>query len=314
MKSYEGVLINEEHTFESLSGDVTMRFQYLKPTSVKEAISILDKLQGKAKIIAGGTDLILQMKNDKITPECVVDITGISSLDYIDYSEENGLRIGALTSIRALETSSVLHQRYPVIAQAANQLGSVAIRNMATVGGNLCNAAPSAETAPAFIGQSAKARIIGPNSERVVPLEDFFTGPGTTVLANGELLVEIQVPVPSPDTKGIYLKHALRGTIDLAIVGVAAVITVTPEDKICQDIKLVLGASAPIPMRARNAEKRLKGKKVDDNLIIESSQAASAESRPISDVRASAEYRRKIIEVLTRRALKQLLDQTSGDY
>lgn len=282
-----------------------MRFQYLEPTSIEEAISILSEYGNKAKIIAGGTDLLVQIRSKTIRPEYLVDISRIPKLDYKE--ENDGLRIGALTTIRALEKSAELHQRYPVISQAAGQLGSVAVRNMGTLGGNLCNAAPSAETAPALIGLSARAKIVGPDGERVVPLENFFVGPGETVLKKGELLVEIQVPPMPPDTKAVYLKHAIRGSIDLAIVGVAAIVTLEPGSNVCKDIKLVLGAVAPTPMRAHQAEEIIKVKKIDDALIDKCAQVASDESRPITDVRASDWYRKEMVKVFTRRAIKEAI-------
>jgi carbon-monoxide dehydrogenase medium subunit len=194
-----------------------MRLEYLEPQSVEEVVSLLSKYNGKAKIIAGGTDLVVQMRDKAINLEYLIDITCITGLDYISYDEKRGLMIGALVPVRTLERSIELRQRYPVICQAASQLGSVAIRNVATIGGNLCNAAPSAESAPALIGLSARAKIVGPDGERVVALEDFFTGPGSTVLKKGELLAEIQVPVLLPNTRGIYLKHSMRGTVDLFV-------------------------------------------------------------------------------------------------
>jgi len=284
-----------------------MRFEYLQPVTIEQAISLLTKHDGKAKVIAGGTDLVVQMRRKEVRPQYVVDIAGIPGLDYINYDEKQGLRIGALTTIRALETSNELQQRYPVISQAASQLGSVAIRNVATLGGNLCNAAPSAETAPSLIGLQATAKIIGPDGERIASLEDFFTGPGSTILKTGELLLEIQVPVPSPGTRGIYLKHAIRGTVDLAIVGVAVIVTPEAGGEVCQDINVVLGAVASTPMRARSAEEMMRGERIDDALIDRSAQAASDEARPISDVRASAQYRKEMVKVFTRRALREAM-------
>lgn len=284
-----------------------MRFDYLQPKTVEEAISLLSKFDGKAKVIAGGTDLLVQIRNKAIKSERVVDIGSIPGLDYINYDEKRGLSIGALTTIRTLETSSEIQRRYPVICRAASQLGSVAIRNMATIGGNLCNAAPSAENAPALIGLSATCKIVGPGGQRVVPLEEFFIGPGSTVLKKGELLIEIQVPVPLPHTRGAYLKHGIRGTIELAIVGVATILTLAPKARVCRDIRVVLGAVAPIPMRARKAEKVLRGKKIDEALMNEAAEAASREARPITDVRATAEYRREMVGVFTRRAIREAL-------
>lgn len=284
-----------------------MRFNYLEPATIEEAVSLLGKYDGKAKVVAGGTDLVVQIREKLIAPEYVVDIGYISGLDRIDYDETQGLRIGALATIRAIEKSSKICQVYPAIAQSAGLLGSVAIRNVATIGGNLCNAAPSADTAPALIGLSAKGKIIGPDGEKIVSLEEFFTGPGCIVCEPGELLVEIQVPVPSPGTRGVYLKHG-RSAIDLATVGVAVIMTMEP-GAVCRDVKIVLGAVAPTPMRARKAEEVLRGKKVEPALIEKSAQAAADEARPITDVRASAEYRKEMVKVYTRRAIAQLVAQ-----
>lgn len=281
-----------------------MRFEYLEPASIEEAVSLLGRYDDEARVIAGGTDLLVQIKDKSVRPEYVVDIGYIAGLDYISYDEKQGLRIGALSTIRALEKSNKISQTYPVISQAAGLLGSVAIRNVATIGGNLCNAAPSADTAPALIGLSARANIVGTGGGRVVPLEEFFTGPSETVIKRGELLVEVQVPVPPPETKGVYLKLS-RTAVDLATVGVAVIVTLG-NGGTCKDIKIVLGAVAPTPMRAKRAEEILRGKRVDEALIEEASRVASGEAQPITDVRASAEYRREMVKVLTRRALKQI--------
>jgi carbon-monoxide dehydrogenase medium subunit len=282
-----------------------MYFTYLEPGTIEEAISSLTKYEGKAKVIAGGTDLLVQIRGNVLKPEYLVDIEYIPGLDYIKYDEKQGLSIGALTTIRTLERSTELQKKYPVISQAAHQMASVAIRNVGTLGGNLCNAAPSADTAPSLIGLEAKAKLIGPDGERMIALEDFFTGPGESVLKPGELLVEIQVPPVPGSSKSVYLKHSIRGSIDLAIVGVAA--TVTMDGERCQDVRIVLGAVAPTPMKAKEAEKVLKDKKIDDDLIERASQAVLNECRPITDVRASAEYRREMVRVFTRRALKEAI-------
>jgi carbon-monoxide dehydrogenase medium subunit len=285
-----------------------MRFEYVEPTSIEEAVSLLAKFNGKARVIAGGTDLIVQMKRKLIRPQSIVNLAFIPGLDYINHDSKGGLKIGAMTTISALEKSSILKPGYSVISQAASKLGSMAIRNVATLGGNLCNASPSAEMAPALIGLSAKAKIFGPKGERVVLLENFFTGPGTTVLKTGELLVEIQVPVPSTHTEAIYLRHEIRGALDLAIVSVAAVIRLQARDEVCQDVRLVLGAVAPTPIRARRAEDTMKGKMITEDLMKEVSQIAMEEARPISDVRASADYRKEMIKVYTKHAIEQVLD------
>jgi carbon-monoxide dehydrogenase medium subunit len=279
-----------------------MRFNYLEPRTIEEAVSLLIRCQGMAKVIAGGTDLLNQIRLKMIKPEYLVDIGYIPDLDYIKYDSEGWLSIGTLATIRSLEMSAEIQQRHPVISQAASLLGSMAIRNVGTIGGNLCHASPSAETAPALIGLEARVKVVGSDGERTVPLENFFTGPGQTVLQRGELMVEIQVPPMPAGTKGVYLKHSTRGTVNPAIVGVAAIVAM--DGKRCKEIKLVLGAVAPTPIRAKKAEEILRGEEIDDTLIEKAAQAASDESSPITDVRASADYRKEMVKVFTRYALR----------
>jgi carbon-monoxide dehydrogenase medium subunit len=285
-----------------------MRFEYLEPESIEEALTILSQYQGKSKIVAGGTDLMLQIRNKAIKPEYVIDITRISGLDHITFDGQRGLRLGALTTIRALEASVELQRKYPIISQAASQLGSVAIRNVATVGGNLCNALPSAETSQALVALSAQVRIIGPRGERIVPVEDFFTGVGKTLLQPDEVLLEILVPELAPHTSGMYIKHSPRGPIDLAVVNITVLMTMEQDHKVCRDAKIVLGAVSPTPLRARKAENVLKGKRVDRALIDRAAQAASEEAHPRhGSIRGSFEYKKEMVGVLTGRAIKDIM-------
>ena len=290
-----------------------MRFEYLEPEIIEEALTLLSQHQGKSKIIAGGTDLMLQMRNKAIRPGYVVDITRIPGLEYIAFDGQQGLRLGALTTIRALETSPELQRKYPIISQAASQLGSVAIRNVATVGGNLCNALPSAETSQAFVALSANVRVVNPSGERTVALEDFFTGVGKTVLKADEVLVEILVPEPAPHTSGIYIKHSPRGPIDLAIVNITVLMTMEPDQKVCRDAKIVLGAVSATPLRARMAENVLKGKRVDGALIDRAAQVASGEAHPRQgSIRGSFEYKKEMVRILTGRAIKEIIASKDG--
>ena len=290
-----------------------MRFEYLEPESIEEALAILSRYQGKSKIIAGGTDLMLQMRNKAIRPEYAVDITRIPGLDYITFDDQQGLRLGVLTTIRGLETSVELQRKYPVISQAASQLGSVAIRNVATVGGNLCNALPSAETSQALLALSAQVRIIGPGGERTAPLEGFFTGVGKTLLRPDELLLEILVPESPPHTSGIYIKHSPRGPIDLAIVNITVLMTMEQDHRVCRDAKIVLGAVSPTPLRAKKAENVLKGKRVDGALIDRAAQVASDEANPRrGSIRGSFEYKKEMVKVLTGRAIKEVIGLRDG--
>jgi carbon-monoxide dehydrogenase medium subunit len=268
---------------------------------------MLSRYQGRSKIIAGGTDLILQIRNKAINPEYVIDITRIPGLDDMTFDDQQGLRLGALTTIRALERSVELQRNYPIISQAAGQLGSVAIRNVATLGGNLCNALPSAETAQVLVALSAQVRSIGPGGERILLLEDFFTGVGETLLKPDELLLEIFVPRMEPHTLGTYIKHSARGAIDLAIVNITVVVTMDPDKKICREARIVLGAVAPTPLRSRKAENVLKGEKIDGSLIERAAQVASEETRPRNaSIRGSSEYKKEMVRVLTGRAIKEV--------
>jgi carbon-monoxide dehydrogenase medium subunit len=284
-----------------------MRFEYLEPESIEETLAMLRRYYRKSKIIAGGTDLMLQVRYTQVKPEYVVDITRIPGLDYIAFDDQQGLRLGALTTIRALETSVELQKKYPIISQAASQLGSVAIRNVATVGGNLCNALPSAETSQALVALSAQVRIIGPGGERTIPLEGFFTGVGKTLLQPDELLLEILIPQLAPHTSGTYIKHSPRGPIDLAIVNITVLMTMEPDHKVCRDAKIVLGAVSPTPLRARKAENVLKGKRVDGALIDRAAQVASDEAHPRhGSIRGSFEYKKEMVRVLTGRAIREV--------
>ena len=285
------------------------RFEYLEAKTVKEACSLLSQYKDKARLIAGGTDLLVAARRRKITPLYVININTIPDLDYIT-ADGKGLQIGALATLSDIESSPLIRDRFPIIADSAHQVGTPQIRNVGTIGGNLCNAAPSADMAPALIGLGAKAKLKGVKGERTVALEDFFTGPGATVLKTGEMLIEIQVPNPPPHTQGIYLKLPARTAIDLAVVGVAAVVTLDAKGTNIVDAKIVLGAVAPTPIRARKAEDIIKGKAVNEELIEKAAQVAAEEAKPISDVRGSAGYRKDMVRVLTNRAIRQVV--TSG--
>ena len=280
-------------------------FEYLEPLSIEEAVSLLKKYGNKARVLAGGTDLVPLMKEKTIRPEYVISIGGIAGLDYIRFDGEKGLRIGALTPIRSIEQSPQLRPKFGLICQAASQLASIAVRNVATVGGNLCNASPSADTASALLVLSATTKLVSTAGERMIPLEDFFIGPGATALKTDELLTELQIPSPSAHTAGVYIKYTTRGGEELALIGVAALLTLDARDGTCTDAKVALGAVAPTPIRARGAEAVLKGKKIEQGLIEEAARIASDESSPIDDIRGSAEYRREMLKVFARDAIRQ---------
>ncbi len=280
------------------------KFNYLEATTVEGACSLLSQYKDKAKLIAGGTDLLVSMRRKRITPLHVVNIKTIPNLDYINYDGDS-LRIGALAVLSDIESSSLVRHRFPVISYSAHQIGTPQIRNVATIGGNFCNAAPSADMAPSLIGLGAKAKLQGPEGQRVVALEEFFTGPGVTILQTGEILIEIEVPNPPANTRGVYLKLPARTAIGLAVVGIAAIVTLDSKGTSIVDIKIVLGAVAPTPVRARKAENILTGRAIEDKLIEEAAQVAADEANPISDVRSTASYRKEMVKVLTNRAIRE---------
>lgn len=285
------------------------KFEYFAPKTMEEACSLLAKYKGEARVLAGGTDLLVQMKNREVTPRYLINIKDIPDLDYIRYDDKEGLRIGALTPIEALKTSTLIRRRFGILSQAAAVLGTVQIRNRGTIAGNLCNASPAAETAPALITLAAKARIVGVAGERAVALEDFFVGPGQTVLQAGEIVTEIQVPNLPPRSGGAYLKHSIK-RMDIAIVGVGVVITLDGE--VCNDIKIALGAVASTPMRAKKAEEIIRGQGLDSELMERAAQIASEESRPIDDIHSYAQYRKQMVKVLAKEAMKQAGDQAKS--
>jgi carbon-monoxide dehydrogenase medium subunit len=279
-------------------------FEYAEPTSLEEAFAILRRNEG-ARILAGGTDLVLGMRERKFEPRIVVNIKRIQGLDRIQIDEHGELRIGALVTINAVDSSERVRAAFPMLASAAHNLGSYQIRNRATIGGNLCNASPAADTAPPLIALGAVVKIAGPREERIVKLEDFFVGPGKTALTKGEILVEIDVPSSPRGSYTAYLKHGPRNAMDIATVNAALMCTLSGHK--CEDARIVLGSVAPTPMRARKAEAEIRGKPIDENTVRKVAELASEECSPISDVRASAEYRRAMVKAVVRRMLRDAL-------
>ncbi|MFC2030617.1 FAD binding domain-containing protein [Chloroflexota bacterium] len=281
------------------------RFEYRDPLTLDEAVDLLRDHNGRAAIMAGGTDLLVEIKGKTRQPDCLIDIKKIPGLAFLIYDENDGLRIGALTTVRSIETSPVVNRLYAGLAQAARELGSLQIRNRATLVGNICRASPSADLPPPLIADGAVVRLHGPDGERVLPLGGFFTGPGQTVLAQDELAVEVLVPNPPPHTGKVYVKHGRRKAMELASVGVAVALTL--EGDICKRIRVVLGAVAPTPIRVPAAEEILRDTVIEENAIEAAARTAAEASHPISDVRSSASYRREMVQVLTGRALREAL-------
>ncbi len=284
-------------------------FTYLAPTTLDEAVALLAEHRGRAKILAGGTDLVLQLQDGLWAPDYVVDVCRIPELNVLSYDPQAGLTLGAATPLRRVETSPLIRETYPHLATAAGEIGSVQIRNRASFGGNICTATPSADGIPALISLEATARVASVRGERRIPLRDFFTGVRQTVLEPDELLVDLRVPAPGRYTSGAYVKLDTRPQMDLAIVGVAATVTLAAANGPIEKAVICLGAVAPTPIRVPEAEEILAGRVVTDDLLAQAGQAAARAARPISDVRASAAYRREQCDLMTRRALRQALER-----
>ncbi len=286
------------------------RFEFATPGSVDECLKLLATCGADARVVAGGTDLVPQMKNGVVKPACVIDLSGIAELRGLESGDERPLRIGAAVTARELELDPRTRSRYGALAESGALVGSVQVRNLATVGGNLCNAAPSADMAPPLLALEAEAVVAGPRGRRRVPLAGFFTGVRRTVLAPDELLVELTVPIPAPRSGGHYLRHTPRRELDIAVVGVASQVTLV--DGVCAKARIALAAVAPTPVRATAAERTLEGQPLTPAAIERAAELALEAARPISDQRGSADFRRHLVRVLTRRTLTTALARASA--
>jgi len=280
------------------------RFELALPENLDDCLRLLAHGDPETKLLAGGTDLLPQMKNSVVMPKRVIDLSGVARVKILE-CDAKGLRIGAAVPARQLEQDPRVRDGYAAVAESAALLGSVQVRNLATVGGNICNAAPSADMAPPLVALEAQAVIAGPKGERRVPLSDFFTGVRKTVVGPDELLVEIFVPAPGPHSGGCYIRHTPRRELDIAVVGVASQVTIA--DGVCAKTRISLAAVAPTPVRATTAEAALEGKPLTPELIERAADLAAQAAKPISDQRGSADFRRHLVRILTRRTLTTAL-------
>jgi aerobic carbon-monoxide dehydrogenase medium subunit len=286
------------------------RFEMILPGSVKDVVQALGQHDGAAKLVAGGTDLLPQLKNHLLKPGVVVDLSGVAALRELT-QEGGGLRIGAAVTARELERDARLQKpAYRGIAESGALIGSVQVRHLATVGGNICNAAPSADMIPPLLALDAQALIAGSRGERTVPLRDFITGVRKTVLAPDELLVALTIPDPGAQSGGAYLRHTPRRELDIAVVGVGSQVTLA--GGVCRKARIALAAVAPTPVHATAAERALEGQTLTAQKIEEAATLAVEAARPISDQRGSAEFRRHLVRVLTRRTLTTALARANG--
>jgi len=286
-------------------------FAYAAPQNLPEALDLLSRANGEARPLAGGTDLITQMKENRKSPNLVVNVKGIPELNVLAWDGQQGLRIGAAVSCTRIATFPAVRERYPALAEACALVGSIQIQNRAALGGNFCNAAPSADAVPPVLSYGGKVIMTGPNGRRELPAEDFFVGPGQTVLGKGELLVEITIPMPPPHSGAAYLRFIPREEMDIAVAGVGSFVQLSADRTRCEQARITLAAVAPTPLRAREAEAFLAGKPLDPVTLSQTGELAARAAKPISDVRGSAAYRIELVKVLTRRTLQKALERVS---
>jgi carbon-monoxide dehydrogenase medium subunit len=267
---------------------------------------LLDQYQDEYKVIAGGQSLLILMRQGLVAPEHLIDIKGISELDYIRSDPEKGLKIGALTTHRSIEKSPAMKGGFGVLAEMEHRLASIQTRNWGTIGGNICHGEPAGDPVPVLMALDATLSIASREGKRKMALEDFGVDYFETALKPGELLTEIQVPPPPPHTGTAYTKFNIIES-DMATVGVAVTVTLGSREDVCQDCRIVLGACAPTPMRAKKAEEILRGNRITEDLLRQAGKVASREAEPISDINASEEYRRELVKVLVGRVGREAL-------
>lgn len=280
-------------------------FDYIRPGNMEDAIAAL-QANDEPYLLAGGTDLLIGMKTNAVKPKCLIDLKGIPGIDCIEY--DNGFKLGALTTVRDVEVSPLIREKIPALSEAAASLGSIQIRNRATIGGNLCHGSPAADMAAILLAMNCELQIAAGNGAKTMGLDQFFTGPNSTVLNRNEVLAQIIIPKEIEQFKGIYLKHGPRKAMDIGIVNIAILLDADVSSGFCNQIMIALGAVAPRPIRAKKAEALLNANRLTPELIQEAAEAASDEATPISDFRASAGYRRDLVKNLVAKGIDQILN------
>jgi CO/xanthine dehydrogenase FAD-binding subunit len=285
------------------------KFEYLKPKTVNEAISLLESHGEKGRYIAGGTDVIVKIKEKKMAPDFLISLRHIPDLAYIHRDPEGVLRLGALTTHRMLEQSSLIRRYYPCLFDAVENIGSVQIRNVATLGGNICNAVPSADGVIPLLVLGAQVTLVGTKGKRSLPLKSFFLGPGLTLMEAGEIVTEFFIPPLPADSSAGYVKHTRREAMELPIVGVGIFLALGPDLKTCAKARIGLGVAAPTPIRAYSAEEFLQGQELSEAALTEAGRIAAKETKVRDSIRGQAWYRREMVETLVRRMGLNVLER-----
>ncbi len=278
-------------------------FDYATPQSVADAVVLLNEHGKNALVLAGGTDLIVQLRENRRRAEVVVDIKGISEANELSYDVSTGLTIGAAVPCYRIYGDAAIAAAYPGLMDATSLVGGTGIQGRASLGGNLCNGSPAGDTIPPMIVLGGVARIAGPDGTREVAVEDFCTAPGRTVLAKGEFLISLHFPTPEEHSGAYYRRFIPRNEMDIAVVGVGASVVLCDDHSRFVSARIAVAAVAPTPLFVRDAGDALTGQAVSDESIQKASEIAQAAARPISDMRGTAEYRTHLTGVLTRRVL-----------
>lgn len=288
------------------------RFEYEAPDSLDAAVKLLAEAEGQASLLAGGTDLLVKMKHRQMCPRLVISLGRVDGLSSVERAEDGGLRMGPLATMTRLANSTVLAEGWAAVAEGAAVVGGPVIRNRATVGGNIVNARPCADTVPGLLALGAQLRLRGLQGERVVPVEEFITGPGQTVITADEVLAGIEAPARQ-DTGSCYLKITRRATMEVTICGCAAAVTLDEKREKVTRARLVFTSVAPVPLRVSAAEEPLVGQRPDDMTLAAAAAAARKAVAPISDHRAPDFYRLEMVEVTARRALATATARARGE-
>ena len=282
-------------------------FNYEAPSTLQQALGILAAHGEKARPFVGGTDIIIQMRQGVRRPDYLVDVKQIRELRELSYDAKSGLKLGAAVPCIEFYENATMRKLYPGLAEAAHLIGSLQIQNRASIGGNLCNGSPAADTTPALIALGARAKIAGPKGEHEVPVDKVCTAPGRTVLEPGELLVQILIPPPPAHSSDAYLRFIPRNEMDIAVVGVGSALTLDG-DRV-KAATIALGAVGPTPIVATKAAESLIGKKLDEGALATAAKVASEVCTPIDDMRGTAEFRKHVTGVLTLRTLTIAADR-----
>jgi carbon-monoxide dehydrogenase medium subunit len=310
-----------------------VRFDYLKPSSIEEAIELLQKYENRAMLIAGGTDVMVGIRQNKFSPQVLISLKGVKGLDSIE-TYKNGLRIGALSTHNQLAESVLIRESFTALSDAVDHLGSLQIRNVATIGGNISNALPSADTACPLLVLNAQVKIKGTQGERKLPINEFFMGPGKTALRSDEILLEFDIPSLPPNSGSAYWKVARRKAMELPILGVALMLSIQVVDAssvreaftkratleellsaldrseiYCREVRMALGVVAPTPIRAKGAEEILKGARLTTKKLVEAGTEGSKEAKARDTMRGAAWFRREMVKVAPKRLAIKCLER-----